>query len=71
MVLTSSPGSVVVTFDLRFSQLINTEEVEQQLREGLQVAGSGALVIDTNSIQITGKSVMSHPDQGSGCDITT
>uniref|UniRef100_A0A087YLI9 Transmembrane serine protease 15 n=1 Tax=Poecilia formosa TaxID=48698 RepID=A0A087YLI9_POEFO len=61
-----SPGSVVVTFELRFSKLIDTKEVEQQLRAGLQVAGGGALVIDINSIQITGKSVMSHPDQGSG-----
>ncbi|KAM4726936.1 enteropeptidase [Anableps anableps] len=48
-----SPGSVVVTFDLRFSHLIDTKQVEQQLRAGLQMTGEGALVIDTNSIQIT------------------
>ncbi|MED6278221.1 hypothetical protein CHARACLAT_021446 [Characodon lateralis] len=53
-----SPGSVVVTFDLWFTQLIDMKEVEQQLKAGLQITGGGALVIDINSIQITGKSVM-------------
>ncbi|XP_043996530.1 enteropeptidase [Gambusia affinis] len=66
-----SPGSVVVTFDLRFNQLINTEEVEQQLREGLQVAGSGALVIDTNSIQITEKPEKTTPTATGNTPATT
>uniref|UniRef100_A0A3Q2U0K8 Transmembrane serine protease 15 n=1 Tax=Fundulus heteroclitus TaxID=8078 RepID=A0A3Q2U0K8_FUNHE len=53
LVRTQSPGSVVVTFDLWFSQWIATEEVEQQLGAGLQMTGGGALVIDIHSIQIT------------------
>ncbi|XP_041808728.1 enteropeptidase [Chelmon rostratus] len=54
-VLHFSQGSVVVNFDLGFVQLINAKEVEQQLRAGLQEAGSTGLVIDRNSIQITEK----------------
>ncbi|XP_017259526.1 enteropeptidase isoform X1 [Kryptolebias marmoratus] len=49
------PGSVVVTFDLWFNQLIETKEAEQQLGAGLQQTVGGALVIDTNSIWITEK----------------
>ncbi|KAK5858081.1 hypothetical protein PBY51_002252 [Eleginops maclovinus] len=48
-----SQGSVAVTFDLWFNQLIDLKEVEQQLGAGLQEAGGTGLVIDRNSIQIT------------------
>ncbi|KAM4547614.1 enteropeptidase-like [Fundulus diaphanus] len=50
-----SPGSVVVTFDLWFSQRIATKKVEQQLGAGLHMIGGGALVIDIHSMQITEK----------------
>lgn len=43
-----------MTFDLWFNQKIETKEVEKQLGAGLQIVG-GALVIDTNTIQITGE----------------
>ncbi|XP_026038512.1 enteropeptidase [Astatotilapia calliptera] len=48
-----SRGSVVVTFSLRFSQLIDVKEAEQQLGAGLQGIEGGVLVIDTKSISIT------------------
>lgn len=51
-----SNGSVVVTFDLKFNQLISTEEAEQQLEAGLQEAEATGFVIDKKSIQITGDS---------------
>lgn len=51
------PGSIVATFDLEFSQLINLNDVKQQLGVGLQQVEGGALVIDADSIQITGESV--------------
>uniref|UniRef100_A0A3Q3G4R2 Transmembrane serine protease 15 n=1 Tax=Labrus bergylta TaxID=56723 RepID=A0A3Q3G4R2_9LABR len=51
---------VVVTFDLWFSQLVNAKEAEQQLGAGLQELGATGLLIDRNSIKITGESVMSH-----------
>lgn len=51
-----SNGSVVVTFDLQFSQLINVEEAEQQLEVGLQEVEATGFVIDKKSIQITGDS---------------
>ncbi|XP_070712120.1 enteropeptidase [Pempheris klunzingeri] len=55
-VLSFSRGkSMVVTFDIWFSQLIDTQEVEKQLGAGLQEAGTTGLVIDRNSIQITEK----------------
>ncbi|XP_035846915.1 enteropeptidase [Sander lucioperca] len=54
-VLQFSQGSVVVTFDLWFSQLIDVQEVERQLWAGLQEAGNTGLVIDKNSIHITEK----------------
>ncbi|KAM7373803.1 hypothetical protein PAMP_006506 [Pampus punctatissimus] len=50
-----SQGSVVVTFDLQFNQLIDTKEAELQLGAGLQ-DGRG-LVIDRNSIKVTEKAV--------------
>ncbi|XP_070773322.1 enteropeptidase [Enoplosus armatus] len=53
-VLDFSQGSVVVTFDLWFDQLIDVKEAEQQLGAGLQ-AGATGLVIDRNSIQIKEK----------------
>ncbi|TDH05329.1 hypothetical protein EPR50_G00143800 [Perca flavescens] len=53
-ILHFSQGSVVVTFDIWFSQLIEVQEVEHQLWAGLQVAGNTGLVIDRNSIHITG-----------------
>lgn len=48
-----SQGSVVVTFDIWFDQLIEAKEAEQQLEAGLQEAEGGGLVIDRNSIHIT------------------
>lgn len=54
-----SRGSVVVTFSLRFSQLIDVKEVEQVLGAGLQRIEGGVLVIDTKTISITGECVMS------------
>ncbi|XP_044078451.1 enteropeptidase [Siniperca chuatsi] len=54
-VLYFSRGSVVVTVDLWFNQLIDAKEAEQQLGAGLQEAGTTGLVIDRNSIQITEK----------------
>ncbi|XP_039474135.1 enteropeptidase [Oreochromis aureus] len=48
-----SRGSVVVTFSLRFSQLIDVKEVEQVLGAGLQRIEGGVLVIDTKTISIT------------------
>nr|XP_046266540.1 enteropeptidase [Scatophagus argus] len=54
-VLHFSQGSVVVTFDLWFSQLSSVKEVEQQLVEGLQEVGDTGLVVDVKSIQITEK----------------
>ncbi|XP_034091403.1 LOW QUALITY PROTEIN: enteropeptidase [Gymnodraco acuticeps] len=50
-----SQGSVAVTFDLWFNQLVDLKEAEQQLGVGLQEAGGTGWVIDRNSIQITGK----------------
>uniref|UniRef100_A0A4W6E6S6 Transmembrane serine protease 15 n=1 Tax=Lates calcarifer TaxID=8187 RepID=A0A4W6E6S6_LATCA len=50
-----SQGSVAVTFDLWFNQLIEAKEAEQQLGAGLQEAEGGGLVIDRNSIRITGE----------------
>ncbi|GLD65571.1 enteropeptidase isoform X1, partial [Lates japonicus] len=52
-VLTFSQGSIAVTFDLWFNQLIKAKEAEQQLGAGLQEAEGGGLVIDRNSIRIT------------------
>uniref|UniRef100_A0A3Q3IQH3 Transmembrane serine protease 15 n=1 Tax=Monopterus albus TaxID=43700 RepID=A0A3Q3IQH3_MONAL len=54
-VLYFSRGSVVVTFDLWFNQLISVAAVEQWLRAGLQEVEGGGLVIDKNSVQITEK----------------
>ncbi|XP_078028860.1 enteropeptidase isoform X14 [Epinephelus lanceolatus] len=54
-VLDFSQGSVVVTSDLWFNQLIDVKEAEQQLRAGLQAAEGTGLVIDRNSIRITEK----------------
>ncbi|XP_068186952.1 enteropeptidase isoform X2 [Antennarius striatus] len=48
-------GSVEVTFDLWFEQMISVKEVEQNLEAGLQEVGSTGLVIDGSSIQITEK----------------
>lgn len=54
MICVFSRGSVAVTFDLWFDQLIGVKEVEQQLGAGLQEAEGRGLVIDRNSIWITG-----------------
>lgn len=59
MICVLSRGSVVVTFDLWFNQLIDEKEAEQQLEAGLHEAEATGLVIDTNSIQITGDTVRS------------
>lgn len=48
-----SQGSVLVTFDLWFSQLTDVKEVELQLKAGLQ--DSMGLVVDQDSIRITGE----------------
>ncbi|XP_040907254.1 enteropeptidase [Toxotes jaculatrix] len=50
-----SRGSVAVTFDLCFNQLIDAKEAEHQLGAGLQDTERGGLVIDRNSIHITEK----------------
>lgn len=50
---------MVVTFDLFFSQLTDVKQAEKQLEAGLLEAGTTGLVIDTNSIQVTGDSEMS------------
>ncbi|KAM6907738.1 enteropeptidase [Xenentodon cancila] len=55
------PGSVVVTFDLWFNQLIGLKEAEQLLGEGLQQADDRGLVIDTDSIKITEKPEQATP----------
>uniref|UniRef100_A0A6Q2YS89 Transmembrane serine protease 15 n=1 Tax=Esox lucius TaxID=8010 RepID=A0A6Q2YS89_ESOLU len=52
-VLHFSNGSVVVNFDLQFRYSVEVEIVEQQLVAGLQ--NTGDLVVDRNSIQVTGK----------------
>uniref|UniRef100_A0A8D3BPS9 Enteropeptidase n=1 Tax=Scophthalmus maximus TaxID=52904 RepID=A0A8D3BPS9_SCOMX len=49
-----SQGSVAVTFDLWFYQLIGVKDAELQLRAGLKEAEGRGLLIDSNSIQITG-----------------
>ncbi|XP_030010157.1 enteropeptidase [Sphaeramia orbicularis] len=54
-VVSFSPGSVVVTFDLWLSQMVDVEETKQQLKTGLQQVDGGGLVIDSNSIQIIEK----------------
>ncbi|XP_039633777.1 enteropeptidase [Perca fluviatilis] len=54
-ILHFSRGSVVVIFDIWFSQLIEVQEAEHQLWAGLQEAGNTGLVIDRNSIHITEK----------------
>ncbi|XP_023283943.1 enteropeptidase [Seriola lalandi dorsalis] len=54
-VLYFSRGSVAVTFDLWFYQLIDVKEAELLLGAGLQEVDSGGLVIDRSSIQITEK----------------
>lgn len=73
-----SNGSVVVTFDLQFSQLISVEEAEKQLEGGLQEVEATGFVIDKKSIQITGDSQLSsvksqrpnkkHFTSGTNCD---
>ncbi|XP_041656959.1 enteropeptidase [Cheilinus undulatus] len=55
-VLYFSRGSVAVTFDLWFNQLIDPKEAEQKLGAGLLELGTTGLVIDRNSIKITEKS---------------
>lgn len=55
VVIVFSQGSVVVNFDLWFNQRIEAREAEQQLTEGLQEVESTELVIDTGSIQISGR----------------
>ncbi|KAJ7996718.1 hypothetical protein DPEC_G00239940 [Dallia pectoralis] len=52
-VLHFSNGSVVVNFDLHFRHTVEVENAEQQLVAGLQ--GTGGLVVDPNSIQVTVK----------------
>ncbi|KAM9348480.1 enteropeptidase [Symphorus nematophorus] len=68
-VLSFSRGSVVVTFDLWFNQLIRPKEAEQQLGAGLQEARDTRLVVDRNSIQITGEvTVRSEETRRDDCD---
>lgn len=59
-----SRGSVVVNFDIWFDQPLDVKEAEQQLEAGLQEVGPTGLVIDRNSIQMTGDTVRS---KGSSC----
>lgn len=60
-----SQGSVVVTFDLCFDHLIDVVEVEKQLGLGIHDVVGGTLVIDKNSIKVTGKCVMTQNHYGS------
>ncbi|KAJ8390627.1 hypothetical protein AAFF_G00102330 [Aldrovandia affinis] len=69
VVLDFSSGSVVVTFDLDFAQPVATEEAQQQLADGVQAGVGGAqaaLVIDVNSILITGQCAAGHMMCGNG-----
>ncbi|KAF7653605.1 hypothetical protein LDENG_00081100 [Lucifuga dentata] len=50
-----SNGSVVATFDLWFHQPVDIKKAEQELGAGLQDAGTGGLMIDRSTIQITVK----------------
>ena len=52
----SSSGSVLVTFDLWFHGPVAAQQVQQELRAGLQ--SSGPLVIDSSGIQITGRHII-------------
>ncbi|XP_069030943.1 enteropeptidase-like [Embiotoca jacksoni] len=48
-------GSVAVSFDLWFHQLVDVKEVEQQLWAGIQEAPGRGLMIDRKSLQIGGE----------------
>ncbi|XP_038862085.1 enteropeptidase [Salvelinus namaycush] len=63
-VLEFSNGSVVVNFDLQFRQSVEVKEAEQQLVAGLQ--STGGLVVNQNSIQVTGKCPPYHMACGNG-----
>lgn len=52
-----------MTFDLWFNQLIDAMEVEQQLGAGLQEVQGGVLVIDKDSIQVTGERLIKTTNQ--------
>lgn len=54
-----SQGSVVVNSDLWFNQLVEVKEAETQLKVGLRKAGDRILMIDTDSIHITGDTTRS------------
>ena len=57
----SSRGSVLVTFDLWFHGPVTAQQVQQELRAGLQ--SPGPMVIDSSSIQITGRHVIQTSSQ--------
>lgn len=46
---------MVVNFDLQFNEQIGEKEARQQLIAGLQEVESTEFVIDTDSIQISGR----------------
>lgn len=50
---------MVVNSDLWFNQLVDVKEAETQLKVGLREAGDRILVIDTDSIHITGDTTRS------------
>ncbi|XP_057677552.1 enteropeptidase [Corythoichthys intestinalis] len=52
-VIRFAQGSVLVTFDLWFTQMVDSQEAEQEMKAGLEE--SGGLVIDRDSIHITEK----------------
>uniref|UniRef100_A0A8C5CB73 Transmembrane serine protease 15 n=1 Tax=Gadus morhua TaxID=8049 RepID=A0A8C5CB73_GADMO len=54
-------GSVLVTFDLWFHGPVTAQQVQQELRAGLQ--SPGPMVIDSSSIQITGRHVIQTSSQ--------
>nr|XP_061817724.1 enteropeptidase-like [Nerophis lumbriciformis] len=56
-VLLFTQGSVLVNFDLWFTQPVDSQEAEQQMRAGLQ--DSMGLVVDRDSVQISEKHVAS------------
>ncbi|KAM9332726.1 enteropeptidase [Pholidichthys leucotaenia] len=58
--------SVVVTFDLWFSQVVDVKEAAQQLGAGLQEVDSRGLIIDRNSLVITEKPHQTTPGPAPG-----
>ncbi|CAN9501226.1 unnamed protein product [Ophioblennius macclurei] len=56
-------GSVAVTLNLWFGQVVDEREAELQLGAGLQEVGGSGLVVDGSSIQITDPSQVTIPEE--------